>query len=185
MKTQSLRRLIFGLLGLIAFGAFCAWLFQEQLTHIGEWFIGNFGLWGIAIGTLITDTSPIPMTSEPLAVLALASNVPVWQLILIMSFASHMGAPVGYTGGYFLGKQHWFQRIVEKRFPNWKDKGADYAIRMVAIGALFPVPYAITTWFAGSVQADFRRVFLVSSFRWVKNLITILLLAGGWELGAG
>lgn len=183
MSHTSIRKLIFGLLGLILLGAFCAWLFQEQLTTIGEWFIGNYGLWGIALGTLITDTSPIPMTSEPLAVLALASNVPVWQLIIVMSIASHLGAPVGYTGGYFLGKQAWFQRIIEKRFPDWKEKGTDYAVRMVAIGALFPVPYAITTWFAGSVQADFKKVFLVSSFRWVKTFITILLLAGGWHLG--
>ena len=174
MKPESIRKLVISLLGLIALGAFCAWLFQKQLTLIGEWYIGNYGLWGIAIGTLITDTSPIPLTSEPIAVLALASQVPIWQLIIVMSIASHMGVFVGYTGGYFLGKQRWFQRIIEKRFPDWKDKGANYAVRMVAIGALLPVPYAITTWFAGSVQADFKRVFWVASFRWVKTLVTIL-----------
>lgn len=185
MKPDAIRKMIFGLLGLMVLGAFCAWLLQEQLTIIGEWFIGKYGLWGIGIGTLITDTSPIPLTSEPIAMLALASNVSVWQVIVVSSIASHLGAPVSYTGGYFLGKQNWFQQIIAKRFPEWNEQGPEYAIKLVIIGALLPVPYAITVWFAGSVQADFKKVFLVASFRWVKNFVSILMLAGGWQLGSG
>lgn len=183
MTTKTLRTIIFGFLGLILLGAFCAWLFKKELTQVGEWFIGNYGLWGIGFGTLITDSSPIPLTSEPFAILALASGVPVWKLIIVMSIASHLGAPLGYTGGYVLGKQAWFQRIIERRFPSWQEKGVDHAVKVVAIGALFPVPYALTTWFAGSVQADFKRVLLVASFRWIKTAITLALLAGGWFWG--
>ena len=183
MNRKMIFKICLGMLGLVGLGAICALIFKEQLSEMGHWFIDNFGLLGIGIGTIITDTSPIPMTSEPLAVLALASDIPLLQLILVMSIASHLGAPIGYAGGYFLGNRAWFQKIIAKRFPDWQERGQQYAIRLVAMGALLPIPYAITTWFAGSVKADFKKVLLVASFRWVKTVITLLVLAGGWWLG--
>jgi membrane protein YqaA with SNARE-associated domain len=183
MTRKMIVKFIFGLLLLIASAAFCAWAFHEEVEHYGQLFIDKYGLLGIAIGTLICDTSPIPLTNEPLALIALGANIPFWHIVVTMSIASHCGAPLGYLCGYFLGKQNWFQKLVQNKHPDLMDKGKEYAVRAVALGALLPIPYAITTWVAGAVQADFKMVVLAGSLRWIKNTISVSLVIGGWALG--
>ena len=109
--TAPILKFLVGLILVLLLGAFCATIFQAEVSHYGTVFINTFGLWGIAIGTLLCDSSPIPLTNEPFVLIALGANIPVWKIILIMSAASHCGAPLGYACGYLLGEQPWFQRI--------------------------------------------------------------------------
>ena len=188
MNSRQIIKLIVGLILLIVFGAFGAWIFQEEVKHYSQLFIDRYGLWGIAIGTLICDTSPFPLTNEPLALIALGStepDIPFWKIVCTMSAASHCGAPVGYTCGYFLGQQRWFQTLIQKKYPEVLQKGRPYAVRMVALAAILPIPYAITTWAAGTMQASFWKICLVGSLRWIKTLLTVGAIAGGWMLGQG
>lgn len=185
MTSQKIIRLVLGLLSLVALGALCAWLFQEEVRRYGTFFVDAYGLWGIAIGTLICDTSPIPLTNEPLALIAIGADIPLWQIIITMSAASHCGAPVGYTCGLVMGKQSWFQALVQRKYPDALEKGRPYAIRAVALGAVLPIPYAITTWAAGAMKAGFWKTCLAGSLRWIKNAVTVSIIAGGWIIGQG
>lgn len=183
MTGKMILQFIFGLMLLVAVGALCAWFFRDEVQYYGSLFIENYGLMGIAVGTLICDTSPIPLTNEPIALIALGAGIPFWEIVITMSFASHCGAPIGYICGYFLGKQPWFLKLVSQKYPNAFNKGQRYAVRAVALGALLPIPYAITTWVAGAVNADFKMVVLAGTFRWIKNIMSVSLVAGGWAIG--
>ena len=183
MTNKMIIQFIFGLIILVAIGALCAWLFNEEVQYYGNLFIDKYGLMGIAVGTLICDTSPIPLTNEPIALIALGAGIPFWDIVITMSFASHCGAPIGYVCGYFLGQQAWFQRLATQKYPNAFKNSQRHAVKAVALGALLPIPYAITTWVAGAVKADFRLVVLAGSLRWIKNIMSVSLVAGGWAIG--
>ena len=183
MKKQHLLKVLVGLLLLNLVGACCAWLFREEVEYIGTLFIERYGLWGIALGTLICDTSPLPLTNEPLALISLGAGIPFWTLIATMSCASHSAAPIGYTCGYILGRQPWITNWIQKKYPEAMDNGKKYATRAVVLGALLPIPYALTTWSAGMMKANFWHICWAGSLRWIKNLIAVGALAGGWMMG--
>ena len=185
MTKQQLKKLLVGLLLLLLVGVSCAWLFREEVEYIGTMFIERYGLWGVAFGTLICDSSPIPLTNEPLALISLGAGIPFWTLVATMSCASHTAAPIGYACGYFLGQQPRVKRWIQQKHPEALEKGQKYATRAVILGALLPIPYALTTWSAGILKANFWHVFWAGSLRWIKNIIAVGALAGGWMIGQG
>ena len=174
---------ILGLLALVGLGMACALVFNEQITSVGTLFIERFGLLGVGVATLITDSSPIPLTSEPVALLAMGAEIPFWSLVVVMAAGSHLGCLVGYAGGYWLGSSGWLLNILDRKLPELMQAGPKYAIKMVALGASLPIPYALTTWAAGMLKADLKLVILASSLRWIKTLITLSLLQGSWNIG--
>ena len=183
MKREHLLKLLVGVLLLMLAGVSCAWLFRQEVEYLGNVFIERYGLWGIALGTLICDASPIPLTNEPLALISLGAGIPFWKLVVTMSCASHTAAPIGYTCGYILGQQVWIKSWIHKKYPDALENGRKYATRAVLLGAILPIPYALTTWSAGMVKANFWHVFWAGSLRWIKNIIAVGALAGGWMLG--
>ena len=76
VDRSLLLKAILGLLSLVLLGIGCAMMFSEQISAIGELFLNHFGLWGVGLFTLITDSSPIPLTSEPVALMAMGANIP-------------------------------------------------------------------------------------------------------------
>ena len=103
-NPTSKMRLIWGLLGLIALGTGCAYLFKDIIIEYGQWTVQHFGLEGILFFTMLIDSSPLPLTSEPLVLLALGANINPINLALGMSVFSHLACIVGWIGGQWLAK---------------------------------------------------------------------------------
>ena len=185
MTRRQLVKLLGGIFLLALVGISCAWLFREEIEYLGKIFIDRYGLFGIALGTLICDTSPLPLTNEPLALIALGAGIPFWKVVATMSFASHTAAPIGYACGYFLGQQQWIKNWIQHKYPDVLNKGKTYAVKAVILGAILPVPYALTTWSAGIMKANFWLVCWAGGLRWIKNIIAVGALAGGWMIGQG
>ena len=83
--STSKKRLLLGLVGLIALGTGCAYLFKDLIIEYGQWTVHHFGLEGILVFTMLVDSSPLPLTSEPLILLALGAKINPINLALGMS----------------------------------------------------------------------------------------------------
>ena len=87
---------------------------------------------------------------------------------------------VGWTFGGLLGRFEIVQRVfvryrVAEVFERWGGAA-------VAVAALTPVPYAVTTWAAGAARVPFVPLFLGCLVRFVKVLIYLSLIVAGWSL---
>ena len=180
----SKQKLLVSFIGLIALGGLCGYLFRNVIIRAGTWTVDHFGLEGIAFATLLIDSCPIPMTSEPLILLALGANINWLNLALLMSIASHLACFIGHTGGKMLQKYPQVVERVEQLFPDIFIFMREHGVHGVLLGALLPIPYAITTWLAGLNNVPLRPVFFASAGRWFKNFVTVALIAWGWNLAS-
>ena len=60
----------------------------------------------------------------------------------------------------------------------------EYGAYAVAVAAIVPFPYAITTWGAGMSNMKLRDVMLGAIFRYPKVLFYLTLIVLGWNVGA-
>ena len=183
-SAVSRKKLLLSVIGLIALGGLCGYLFKDIIIRAGTWSVEHFGLEGIALATLLIDSCPVPMTSEPLILLALGANINWINLALLMSLASHLACIIGHTGGKALRKYPNLVGQIENLFPDIFIFMRENGVHGVLLGALLPIPYAITTWLAGLNSVPFWPVFFASSGRWFKNFVTVALIAWGWNLSS-
>ena len=175
-------KLIGTLILLILLGGLCGVLFRSQIEFLGSWLIGQLGIWGLVIGTLITDTSPLPLTSEPIAIIGFGAKVPLWIIICTMSATSHLAGPIGYLCGHSVRNFSFVQKLLNGKLKPLSLFVHKHGIAAVAMGALLPIPYALTTWIAGAVGIGFWHTFLASTLRWVKTATYVYLLSLGWMM---
>lgn len=182
-QKEQFKKLALALLLFLLLGGVCSYLFKSEIMYIGESLYEKFGIASLVIGTVITDTSPLPLTSEPIALIGLGAEEKLINIILIMSITSHICGPIGYFCGHLLGKIPNIKTKFRQTLPalyNWIEK---HGVKGVGLAALLPIPYALSTWTAGLIGVSFWGVVLASSLRWIKMILTISLLAGGWFMG--
>ena len=180
-KKQIIQAII-GLLILIVVGAGCSYLLREEIQFYGTMLIENFGLWGLVMGTIITDTSPLPLSSEPVAILGLGADLNLLDIIWTMSLTSHLSGPLGYFLGNIFSKTRLVSYLLNHKLVYIKEFVQKHGIKAVCMGALLPIPYALTTWTAGAVGISFWGTFWASSLRWVKTSLYVYLLSLGWNI---
>ena len=177
------RRMALGLCGLVLLGLVCGFLLREPVVALGEALVDRYGAWGIIACTLVTDTSPLPLTSEPVVLLALGAGMPYPDIMLLMSATSHACGPLGHTLGRLLGMVPGMREKLSARFPEVFAFMERKGVAGVWLAALLPIPFALTTWTAGLAGVSFWGTVLASSGRWIKTSIAVALLSGGWVLG--
>jgi len=174
-----------GLLLVLLVAAVCAWLLKEPIESVGAAFLERFGLGGVFVGTVITDTSPLPLTHEPLVMLGLAAGVEWPVLLLTVSTASVLSGPVGWTLGRFLVADSRFTGWLQSRQPDFFGLMQRHGIQAVAVAALLPLPFALATWSAGMLRLPLGKVAAVSLLRVPKVAFYLLLMNAGWIAGGG
>lgn len=176
-------RAALGLVGVVALAALCGLLLREPITAAAAWFIGAFGLGGVFAGVVFTDASPLPLTHEPILLLAVAMDVELWRVGTVAATASVSAGPVGYLGGTLLRRQTSAQGWLEARAPGMVGFLRRWGASGVAVAALLPIPFATATWTAGLVAVPFWKVAAASLLRIPKTLFYLALVAWGWGLG--
>lgn len=180
---KQIRPIITTLVVLFALGILSSFLLEGIIRDFADAIFARFGTWGMVMGTMITDTSPLPLPSEPVALIGLGANVPLWKVILIMSATSHLAGITGYGCGRCLGRIPGLKQKFESRYPNVFRFMQKHGLKGVAIAAITPIPYAPTNWTAGVVGVSFKGFVLACSLRWIKTPLYVMLFAGGWSLG--
>ncbi len=174
-----MRQLGVGLVGLVAGVGVLAWVMREPLEAFAQAFTAKFGLLGVFVGTLMTDT--MLLTHEPLLWAGYAGGLGFWPVYLVTTVASVLAGPLGWVYGRFLGRFAWVQRLFEANHLHAFLRR--YGFWAVAVAALTPFPYSLATWASGASRVPLSSVLLGSLFRIPKVMFYFLLIVFGWTAG--
>jgi len=183
VDRRTLRRLLIGAALALALGAVCGVLLREPLVEWGGGFIDRFGLAGLFLGTLITDSSLLPLTNEPLVLLAISGGTSPWTAFAVTSTASVLAGPLGWALGRLVARRTPLGLWLHRRYPDVAALLARRGARFVAVAALLPFPFAVSTWLAGATDVPLAPLLLASLLRVPKTAFYVALLTGGWALG--
>ncbi len=81
-------RTVIGLLVLFVAAAIGAYFVQEDLTRGGTWFFEEYGLLGMFLGTMATDTFGIPVPLDVYLAAAVTADKPVIPVLVTACGAS-------------------------------------------------------------------------------------------------
>ncbi len=171
---------VFGLGTLVVFAWACGLLFRGTIIAMGRGFVSAFGLPGLFMGVIVTDASPLPLTNEPLVMLAISGGVSAWVIFAVVSAASVTAGLVGYLGGVLVGRGTPLARFIKRRYPGFDGFMQRYGVWGVAICAFLPIPFALSTWSAGMLRIGWHRVALASLVRVPKTAFYLWLIMVGW-----
>jgi membrane protein YqaA with SNARE-associated domain len=180
-----IRKTALGLFILLLFSGACAWLLKDPFIRMGEVFLERFGLLGLFVGTIIADTSPLPLTHEPLTFIGITAGIPTPTLLLTIASASILSGPIGWTCGRVLVADTAFAEWLDRRYPGFMGMMRRNGLKAVAIAALLPIPFSLATWTAGMLRLPFHKVAAISLLRIVKVGFYFQILKLGWLAGGG
>ena len=181
-----IKRLIIGLI-LLVLASFVAGLtLKGPITQASDWFVQLFGLWGVFFGVLILDCLPLTF-SEPLLLLAMeggkdGEKLGFWTVTTVAATGSWLSALMGYTIGLVMGSTDTLKRLFRRyRVDRFMDR---YGTTFVAIAAITPFPYGISTVCAGASRIPLAKVMTAALLRFPKNYIYMGLVLAGWWASA-
>ncbi len=183
VDRRLVRKMVVGLLIILAVAGLCGVLFKEPLRFVGGAFIDRFGLVGLFLGVVFADASPLPLTNEPLVFLARGAGVGAWTIFGVVSAASVAAGAVGYGAGRFFGGRFGLEDWMDRRQPALAHYMRRYGAEGVAIAALLPIPFALSTWSAGVLHVPFAKVMVAALVRIPKTAFYVALIVGGLHLG--
>ena len=182
-------RLIFkavvGLAVLVGVSYLCGVVLREPIELAGQVALDRFGYLGLACGVIVTDSSPLPLTNEPLVLLAVGADRPGNEVFAVVSAASVCAGVIGHTAGRTLGNRTAVGGWIRSRYPGFERFMARYGAHGVAVCALLPIPFALSTWSAGMMRVALWKVALASLVRIPKTAFYVWLIVQGWTAGTG
>ncbi len=173
-----------GLAGLVAAAYLCGALLREPITAAGRGALSSLGLPGLFVGVIVTDASPLPLTNEPLVLLAVSAGVSAWVVFGVVSAASVTAGIVGYGGGALVGARTPVGPWIRRRYPGFGAFMERWGATGVALCAFLPIPFALSTWSAGMARIGLLKVALASLVRIPKTAFYVWLIVEGWRMGA-
>jgi len=184
LDRRLLGRAAVGLLVVLSAAAVAGVWLREPITAFSSALIDRVGWAGVFVGVLITDTSPLPLTHEPVLLMAVADGLNVWAIGGVAATASVVAGPLGYLGGRLLGRSAHIEAWLLRRSPGMVGFLRRWGATGVAIAALLPIPYALATWTAGLAEVRFLHLCAASLLRIPKTLFYLWLIVQGWSLTA-
>ena len=160
-----------------------AWALQDPIVRLGSWFVQELGVVGLALSVIVMDSCPIPMTNEPVVLLAITGGMDLWWAFWVAALSSTFAGFVGYSGGWILKHTTSLAGRFRERFADAAAYMERYGAQGVAIAALTPIPFSLSTWSAGLLGVPLWKVMLASTLRIVKTAFYLWLLLQGWSLG--
>ncbi len=183
VDRRLIRKSLVGLMVILVAAGITGVFLKEPLQSVGASFIDHFGLVGLFFGVILTDASPLPLTNEPLIFLARGAGVGAWTIFAVVSVASVTAGAVGYWAGRILGERVGLEAWMDRKQPALVHYMRRYGAEGVAIAALLPIPFALSTWSAGVLGVRFWRVMAAALLRIPKTGFYVLLIVGGLSLG--
>jgi membrane protein YqaA with SNARE-associated domain len=180
-ETRTLIRKTLGsLVAVVVVAALAGWLFHDALVVWGTRFVDAWGVMGLAVSVLLIDASPIPLTNEPVVALALKGGLAPVDIFVVTSLASCAAGLVGFGVGTLLRRT----TDVAARVRRWNPLICDWIERRgavaVAVAAIAPLPYALSTYTAGLMGVRLGPVALATLVRIPKTALYLLLLMIGF-----
>ncbi len=174
LQTLIVTAIIIGLVALAAKFAY------DPLTQLAQSLVERFGVAGILFGLFLSDSIAVPVPTDLYLALAVASQAPLVPLTAAICVVSMIAGTIAFKIGPNLQRIGFIRRRIEAFRPRGEVMFQRFGVWAVAIGALTPLPYSITCWFAGIYGMPTRRFLLANFFRAPRMIIYIVLIANQW-----
>jgi membrane protein YqaA with SNARE-associated domain len=170
--------LALGLLLGVAF-ALGRWL-RPELEATGQAFVERFGLWGMALGTLLADGLHFPVPPQFYMLLAIANGGPQLPPLLVIAGASLAGGLLGYTLAGQLGHLPWVARSLARSSQAATKLYEKHGDRVVLLASLTPIAFSVLCYTAGLCRLPKRAFALIALLRLPKLVAYYYLVRLGW-----
>ena len=164
--------ILFGVLGVLGLR------FETQMIDWAVWVNETFGFPALGLILFASDAllSPLP----PDLILFVISRSPLkemwWLYVGILGVISFLGGVTGSYIGRFLGQAPFVQRSTQKFRLKYEPLIEKYALGIIALGALTPLPFSVTCWSAGILKVPVKTIALASLLRIPRFLGVYLVL---------
>ena len=179
IKAIALQTVVVSLLIIVAVvvaGAF----FKQPIQLLATWMVETFGIVGTILGICISDIFGLPIPPDTFIFIAATSGYPDVPVAAGLAAVSVGCGSAAYLLGPYVGRVPLLRTKVEQ----WRVKGEHlferWGVWTVAIGALSPLPYSITCWFAGIYHMPYKRFFLATLFRIPRIVAYYMIFRLGW-----
>lgn len=176
----SVRNVVLGFVAVVVAVAILGATLRGPIEAMSEWFVGSFGVAGLFAAVFLVDLLPFG-THDPVLFAGTTGGVPMGQLLLATTTASILGAWGDWILGRALGgRLGWVRRMAERR-------GVDaflarYGFWAIVLAGVLPVPFGLVAWAYAMAGGAFGPLALGSLLRAGKVVISVGLIAVGWEI---
>ena len=168
-------------LAIIVFFAVLGYFLKPQLEYAGTWVVATFGVWGIAIGCLLTDLLTLPIPPDAYLLAGVAAHTDPWVVI----GAATGGSVVGGIGSYFIGRYFGTKAFAQRLVAPFKAKGTEYINKFgmgaVILAALTPLPFSILCILSGMMGMSFQRLLIAATFRLPRMAMFFVIIELGFN----
>ncbi|MCH2571614.1 MAG: VTT domain-containing protein [Planctomycetes bacterium] len=171
-------KMVVALILLFVAAILLGWLAREPIKDTSEFLVDRFGIAGLFVSILCVDSLP-GLTNEPLLFVAISGGLGYWPILLSAGAGSTMAGVVGWIIGGRLRRFETLNRMVTRyRMDVFFEH---YGARTIALAALTPLPFAVTTWAAGASGVKLRTLLLGCLWRFPKTWFYLTLIDYGWN----
>jgi membrane protein YqaA with SNARE-associated domain len=154
---------------------------REPIDAFAQVVVERYGVVGLFFAVMCVDSIP-GLTNEPLLLLASSGGLGYWPILISAGAGSVLGGVVGWMiGGRLRGVGALRRQINRSGIEDFFDR---YGGRTIALAAVLPIPFALTTWAAGASGVDLRTLLMGASWRVPKTWFYLTLIHFGWQVGA-
>lgn len=128
---------------------------------------------GVALGFFVPDSAPLPVPHDLFSAAGLVGGMSFSSVVAWAWAGSMAGGSVGFLIGRRLSHTAWFAHVMANRGAQAAEAVRRWGALGVAVGALTPIPYALSAWAAGALGMSYARFMLVSQLR-IPRIIAYL-----------
>jgi membrane protein YqaA with SNARE-associated domain len=162
--------------------AAAGYLLRSPAEVLARGFVSRFGVWGMALGTLLADGLHFPIPPQFYMLLAVASNTPVHLAFPAIAFASLISGGLGYQLASWASRLGWLARRTERYRSLLLNAYQRRGYRAALVASLLPIPYSVLCYLAGLNRLPAAFLALVGVCRIPKLLGFYGLVYVGWSL---
>jgi membrane protein YqaA with SNARE-associated domain len=170
-----------GLLAIVlVVGTLAHWA-RPQCEGLARGFVGAYGYWGMALGTLLADAFHFPIPPQFYMLLSIASRASATVSMAAIVSASVLAGGVGYHTARFVSKSRWIatrtessRRLLERAFVR-------FGVRAAVLASVLPIPYSVLCYLAGLTRMPQRFLLLLCLCRIPKLFVFYWLVHWGWS----
>ena len=172
---------LFGLLAIIPIILILSYFLKEPIHNFSTSFVEIFGVYGVGLGILISDSLPAFMIPDAFLVLAVAGELPDLPVLFNASIGSILGGSISYfLGRYVFPKIDKIQNFLkehEEKLIVYLDK---YGVWAVVLAATTPLPYSWMSILVGTLKMPYWKFLLSSLTRAPRFIVYYYAIKIGW-----
>ncbi|RYZ06167.1 MAG: hypothetical protein EOO73_17325 [Myxococcales bacterium] len=175
-------RFVLGLVTVCSVVALAGYFARQPAEALARGFVSHFGVWGMALGTLLADGFHFPVPPQFYMLLAVASKTPLALAFPAIAAASLLAGALGYLLARWASRAAWLASKVGPYRHLLEQSFARHGYRTALFASLLPIPYSVLCYLAGLNRMPAPFLLLLGACRVPKLLGFYGLVYYGWSL---